>query len=160
MRKGIIAFACLALFAAGDLHAQQSRQVFFGPQLSWGDDADIGIGGRVEGLLSNSHLMITGTFDWFFPDNDNIDYWEINGNLAYRFDIRNSPNIHPYAGGGLNVAHVSVDGPNDLNGSDTDLGLNLVGGSEFTAGGVKPFVELRVSIEGGDQFVITGGVLF
>ena len=44
--------------------------------------------------------------------------------------------------------------------SDTDLGINLLAGTQFGTKAVTPFVELRVELAGGEQFVITGGLLF
>ncbi len=46
--------------------------------------------------------------------------------------------------------------------SDTDLGLNLFGGTQFDAESVIPFVEIRILVEGAPdgQVVLTGGVLF
>lgn len=61
----------------------------------------------------------------------------------------------PYLGGGLNIARVEAGTL-----EDTELGVNIVGGSKFDAEGVTPFVEARVEIEGGEQFVLTGGFLF
>ncbi len=152
----------LAVFLAGVLQltgpADAGAQVRIGPQLSFGSEQDVGLGGRVTAQFrSPMELGFIGSFDVFFPDEprgEDRSYWEINTNLAYWFRVR-STSVHPYAGGGLNIAHASRDGT-----SDTDLGLNLLGGSAFGAKRVRPFAELRVELAGGDQFVVTGGVLF
>ncbi len=68
--------------------------------------------------------------------------------------------LAPYAGGGLNIAHKSKEFDDGRSASDTDLGLNLLGGTQFGRGKVNPFVELRVELAGGEQFVLPGGVLF
>ena len=61
----------------------------------------------------------------------------------------------PYAGGGLNIAYSSRSGS-----SDVDPGFNLLGGTLLGSGPVHPFVEVRFELAGGEQFVLTGGVLF
>lgn len=157
MRESLlVAFLAGFLGLAGPKEAD--AQVRIGPQLNFGSEQHVGLGGRVTAQFqSPRELGFIGSFDVFFPDEphgEDRSYWEINANLAYWFRVR-STSVHPYAGGGLNIAHASRDGA-----SDTDAGLNLLGGSAFGARRVRPFVELRVELAGGDQFVITGGVLF
>lgn len=151
--------AAFLVLAAGDLAAQTK----FGGQVSWGDESDFGIGGRLAVDAADIPLEIFGTFDWFFPDEPpgvDLTYWEINGNLAYLFEIRDAPSIIPYAGGGLNIAHVNRE-TSTTDVSDTEVGLNLLGGIRFeTQASVQPFIEFRLEVEGGDQFVVSAGVLF
>ena len=99
------------------------------------------------------------SFDYFFPGN-NVHYWEINGNLAYRFTVPRSSSLRPYAGGGLNVVHASNSG---VSGSGiTRAGLNLLGGTTFRLKGshLTPFAEARGELGGGKTFILTGGVRF
>lgn len=142
------------------------RPVTFGVQADFGTDTDFGIGGRVvfglRSLFPRAPLDGQVGFDYFFPDEPpgvDLTYWEINGNVAYRIpNVTGS--VAPYVGGGLNIAHTSVDRPLSRT-SDTDVGLNLLGGTTFgTRGAVRPFAEMRVTVGGGDQLVITGGVRF
>lgn len=160
MRSLFIAAAAFVLA----LPATAVGQVTLGPELSYGGDTDIGIGGRVlVGVESLEHWDFIGTFDVFFPDdgpNNDVSYWEANGNLAYNFLIADAPSIFPYVGGGLNIAHASVEFDDGSDTSDTDLGINLFGGTKFESSSVTPFVELRVVLEGADQVVVTGGILF
>lgn len=63
--------------------------------------------------------------------------------------------VAPYVGGGLNIAHSSNAT------SNTELGVNLLGGLRFGIGPVvKGFSEVRLELSGGEQFVVTFGVLF
>ncbi len=160
MKRAALIFAALGLFGASQLDAQAR----FGGQLSFGSDQDLGVGASLHvGLRSPERLAIIGTFDWFFPDeppSEDRSYWELNGNLAYFFKVEASSSLAPYAGGGLNIAHKSKEFDDGRSASDTDLGLNLLGGTQFGRGKVNPFVELRVELAGGEQFVLTGGVLF
>jgi len=152
MRKTLVAAAVmLCLVGVESASAQGFR---WGPEVSLGTDTDLGLGVRGEFDFSGSALTIIASFDYYFPDGS-VDYWEINGNLIYNFDIASAPTVTPYAGGGLNIGHASSDGF-----SDTDPGLNLLGGVRFDAGSIMPFVEAKFTIEGVEQFVVTGGILF
>lgn len=140
--------------------AQASGQVRIGGQINVADDYDFGLGPRI--VVADPALgefRFIGTFDLFFPDNPDIDYWEINGNVVYDFAIESAPKLVPYIGTGLNIAHASV-GTGNLGVSDTDIGANLLGGMEFKTGRLRPFIELRVELQGGEQLVVTGGLLF
>ena len=145
--------------------ASAERIVQFGVQGSYGEDTDFGVGGRIIGnigqLLGMQGIEAIGSFDYFFPDCGSVDcsYFEVNGNVVYRFPLQQAI-FSPYVGGGLNVAHGSVDFFGLGEASDTKFGFNLLGGAKFHIGIVQPFAEFRFEIEGGEQFVITGGVLF
>lgn len=157
-QKILFGVLAAALAFAADLQAQTR----FGVQANFGTDTDFGIGGRaifgLRSLFPTTPLDGHVTFDWFFPGND-VTYWELNGNVAYRFPVQR--NLGPYVGGGLNIAHVSVDVPLAGTVSDTDVGLNVLGGITFGARGrATPFVELRGELGGGDQLIITGGLRF
>ena len=171
-RNGLrIAAACLA---AGALPlAGQGASI--GPQISNSRDTDIGVGLRAVLDLGplDFGLRVIGSFDLFFPDDyeleggdggvaGDVDYWEANLNLAYDVGLPLIP-ISPYIGGGLNIAHIELrDTPNDeaLALDQTDTGVNVLAGVEVDAGPIAPFVEFRYEILGGEQWVLTGGILF
>jgi len=147
-------FALLALCAGAG--APLSAQLRFGAQADWGDNTDFGIGGRLEHgltkLFPNVPLRAAASFDYFFPGNS-LNYWEINYNVFYQLK---ADALTPYAGGGLVLAYASAGG-----GSNSDLGVNLGGGLKFATGGkMTPFIEARVELGAGEQFVLTGGLLF
>lgn len=171
IRIGLITLS-LGFAAAGSLEAQR-----FGVQGNWSDDFDFGVGGRVElplpnlltseGALANTFLI--GSFDYFFPDcgdsfggfDFDCSYWEINAGLAVPIV---SSSIDPYVGAGLNLARFSSEFESDLPGvdddaSETEVGLNLLGGLRFPLGGLSAFGEARLELGGGEQFVLTFGVL-
>jgi hypothetical protein len=141
----------------------------FGLELNWSSDVDFGIGGRgvfpLESLFPTTPLDGIVSFDVFFPSKPaattSLSYWEINGDVAYRFRVPARSSLAPYAGGGLNIAHLSqtVAG---VSGSATKAGLNLLGGTTFKVKGshLVPFAEARGEIGGGKTFVLTGGVRF
>lgn len=155
--KSLAGLIFLALFLIGP--PTSSAQVQVGGQVDYGDDTDLGLGGRIElGLGAAVPLRFIGTFDYFFPDRDDLDYWEANGNLAYTLSLPGS-NWSPYFGGGLNVAHITIENLFE-DSSRTELGANLLGGFKYVAGPIVPFGEIRLEISGGEQFVLAGGFLF
>lgn len=172
MRK-LLTIGSLALLVLAP--SAVSAQINLGGQLSFADDFDVGLGVRATfGLPTAVPLEIITTADYFFPDGAtgiDINYWEINANLVYLFSIPSSV-VAPYAGGGLNFARASfstdltgfgIDIPGDYSsfeGSQSDLGLNLLGGARFNLGSFTPFGELRFELNGGEQVVFSAGALF
>src|SRR5437879_612480 len=148
--------------------ASRADRPSFGLQLNWSSDVDFGIGGRgvfpLESLFPKTPLDGIVSFDYFFPSvpsGTSGHYWEINGDVAYRFTVPRSSSLRPYAGGGLNIAHASAT-VGTTSASDTKAGLNLLGGTTFRVRGSNliPFVEARGEVGGGKTFVLTGGVRF
>jgi opacity protein-like surface antigen len=147
--------------------AAPAPRTTFGPELSLGTETDLGLGARlVFGLRSLfPRTPIDGQvgFLYFFPGGPagaNLTYWEINGNVAYRIPgVRGT--LAPYVGGGLSIAHASVEIPGFASGSTTDLGLNLLAGTTFRVKSTMiPFAEARGTVGGGEQLVISGGLRF
>ena len=130
-----------------------------GAQLSFGDDAQLGIGPRVLTPLKSVHPRVRAvySFDYFFPDSKgddgDRDYWEIAGSLVRDVRVRK---MRSYVGLGAVIARSSVSESAARTSSRTTLGLNLVGGLKFPESNYTPFVEARA---GGRQFVLAGGVL-
>jgi opacity protein-like surface antigen len=163
-------WVCL-LGAFGLLLAAQpaTAQVSFGPQLAWGDDTDLGIGARVhfdladmfgveDGFFADLFGMGTGTY--FFidcPSGVSCSFLEFNANAGVPFDIDGS--VTPYAGAGIHLARASVSFQG-FSESDTEFGLNILGGIFFPLGGLRGFAEAKFGISGADQLVLAGGVLF
>jgi opacity protein-like surface antigen len=152
LRSAVVAVAVLAL-SSGAVQGQR-----FGVQVNWADGADLGLGARVElplalaseGILAGTYLI--GSFDYFFPDN--FDYFEFNANVAV--PVSTTSALNPYVGAGLNMARRSFDADDA---SHTDLGLNALGGIKFGIGQLASFAEARLELGGGDQLVLTWGVL-
>lgn len=138
----------------------------FGAELDWGSDTDVGLGARVvfplRAIAPKTPLDGIVSFDYYFPSapsgTDNT-FWELNGNVVYRFRMSSRSSLAPYAGGGLNIGHASTTAAG-ASSSDTKVGLNLVAGTTFKTRNVTPFAELRGVIGDFDQVVLTGGVRF
>jgi opacity protein-like surface antigen len=154
--------------AAARPAARSADRPSFGLELNWSSDVDFGIGGRgvfpLQSLLPATPLDGIVSFDYFFPSvpaGTSGHYWEINGDVAYRFTVQRSSSFRPYAGGGLNIAHASAT-VGTTSASTTKAGLNLLGGTTFRLKGsnLVPFAEARGEIGGGKTFILTGGVRF
>lgn len=157
--KKLLITVC-AVLAAGAMARPAQAQVAVGPELSFADDWDFGIGARAQfdlGSLFDAEGLETlqgvASFDYFFPECVDCSYWEINGNALYPFEL--DGDLAPYAGGGLNISRRSIGTV-----SDTDAGLNLLGGLDFALEGFTMFTEAKIEIGGGNQFVLTVGALF
>jgi hypothetical protein len=151
----VLVVAVVTVFVASVAFANDER-LEFGVQASFADnDLDFGIGGRVSAPLDavGDGFSLLGTFDLFFPDGP-ASYWEANGNLVYTFRLRRS-RLHPYVGAGLNLGHWSSGGA-----SDSDMGLNVLGGINIPARRLRPFVEARVELRDNGPFLISAGLRF
>ena len=160
--KRLLTAVCTVLALAAMAGPAQA-QVQFGPQASYADDFDFGVGARAQFGLGSmmeaegglADLVGIASFDFFFPDCGGADCsaFEVNANVVYPFVSEQS--FTPYAGGGLNIGRFSVSEV-----SDTEIGLNALGGLEFAIQELAAFVEARFELSGYEQFVLTFGVLF
>lgn len=179
--RAVMAAVVVGVLGAATLEAQDVR---IGAQASLAQDTDFGIGPRVEIGLGQAiqGLAVVGSFDYFFPDDfqltvpgqdppfsASVDYWEVNANLIYGFTVASAPGVEPYFGAGINFSRISgnfTSPDQEVEESETDAGINLVGGAKFPLTGITPFVEARLELKGDDplgvedQFVLTGGILF
>ncbi|CAN5871637.1 hypothetical protein BH23GEM9_BH23GEM9_28790 [soil metagenome] len=162
--KKLMLLGCSVLLLA--IPSTGDAQVAFGPQLSWGSDSDIGVGGRavigIPQFRTGLELHVSG--DYFFLDcggsTSEVDcsWIEFNANAALPVPL--AENLNTYVGAGLNVTRVKVDVGPFGSASNTEIGINVLGGLKFPMGGMTPFTEARFTIGGSEQFVLTVGLLF
>jgi hypothetical protein len=149
MRRGALLFALMVgLVAARPVSAQFA----IAPQVAWGSDTDLAVGGRViAGLTGTPVLRIEGlvSFDWFL-DCENCNYFEVTPAVALGLSVIG---LGAYGAAGLNVARISGDSGSNIE-SNTDLGFALMIGVRTPFG---IFGELRNTAGGADQRVITVG---
>jgi hypothetical protein len=86
---------------------------------------------------------------------EGLSYLTLNGDFHYDFPTRGSSFV--WAGAGLGLVRVDPDGPDN---SDTDAALNLLAGVGWRRGGVIPYVQGKVIINGGNEFVLAFGLRF
>jgi hypothetical protein len=164
MQKVRNLLVAVALVVVGASTAEAQR---FGAHAIWADDFDIGVGGRVEidlpGKLSKqaplSRAFFIGDFNYYLDPCDGADctVFEINPGIAVPL---NATSLKPYVGAGLNIAHSSVDLGSFGKASNTDMGLNLLGGLKLNLSGLDAFTEARLALGGSEQFSIAFGILF
>jgi opacity protein-like surface antigen len=163
----------VTLIPAGSVAQQRAAgRSSFGAEVNWSSDVDFGVGARavlpLQSFVPKTPIDAIVSFDYFFPSapaGGSAHYWELNGNVAYRFRVPARSSFAPYAGGGLNIAHASASvtaGGTTVTASDTKAGLNLMGGTTFRmkSGKLTPFAEARGELGGGKTFILTGGVRF
>lgn len=162
--KNILAGAALALGLSVVAPAAANAQIGFVAQASYGLDYEaLGVGGGVRfglGSLTEKHgIRAEATFDYFLTD-DPLTVWEINGNAM--MDIKSVKNL--YVGAGINYSKASFDcdlcDEFDVDNSDSNIGLNILGGYRLGAGKAAPFVQARFELGGGEQLILTGGFRF
>lgn len=160
MKKLLLVALLLACAAApGTLFGQ----VNIGAQVGWGDEFGLSFGGRITGRspLVDEAIEFVGAFDLFFPDAGSADdrsYWEVNLNFLYNISVKHDIFL-PYVGAGMNIARLS-ETRIGITASTTDVGANLIGGLKLVAGAASPYGELRYELGGGEQFVLSAGILF
>ncbi|ACY49567.1 outer membrane protein [Rhodothermus marinus] len=156
-----------ALFFVTVAKAQVPSPVTFelGPRVGYdigGDveEAFVGVDARL-GVMALP-IDFQATFDYYFME-ENVTFWQLGLNALLGF----GPGIvfTPYVGAGLGIARTSVSADlgdfGEFSASDTDTGINLIGGARFGVGPIRPFVQAQVTVLGDvDLVTIAGGLLF
>ena len=159
--------SCIVLLGVLSGTPLAAQEIQIGGQVTFGDDADFGIGPRAQMSLPwiDPGIRVAASYDYFFPDSGfappggDYDYRELNFNVIGDVSFPSVTNFVPYIGGGVNLAWKSV--PSDgMEGPEERLyGMNLVAGFRFAVAGFTPFVEARYELEGGQQLLVAGGIL-
>lgn len=141
--------AGLFVAGAGTVGAQATgKPTSFGPRVTYNFDAEeVAIGGHAL-IPLNTSIDFYPSLDIFLPDNGSL----LGVNLDLRLKpVRESPMF--YLGGGLNLLRASAGGR-----SNTDAGVNILGGLEGQTGVIRPFGELRLLIGDGSSVALAGGL--
>lgn len=126
----------------------------------------VGIGGEFVAPfeISNLDLSIAPSAEYVFTDFDGFSFFQVNGDVIAKFAPSGS--IAPFAGAGLAVGFSSFEGEDvDLGPfggviegedvSDTDIGLNLLGGVVFPGAFAfgDPYAQGRLTLIGGGNLL-------
>lgn len=172
----------LGIGLSAPLTAQGQTSIQIGPRLGipFGDVSDAGgnffLGADARIDSEALPVLVNPSFDYYLLDDRTINGQDVGQsiiavdiNALYEFGIDNQA-FAPYAGGGLAITRSSVDeqtfntGFGSVTvggGSNTEVGLNLVGGARFPLGSVDPFVQLNATLGGDVQRLgLAGGLLF
>lgn len=168
MRKPFVFIALFALFVlAAAPQAKAQAQIELGPRVGYDIDQleELSLGADLRISSFALPVQINGTFDYYLLGDEygGLDVFRFTANGLYQFGIDNQY-FTPYAGPGLSLTRLSIDDDGsfgNINTSETELGLNLVGGAQFSIGTLKPFAQAEFVVGGDYEPVqITGGLLF
>jgi len=172
---GAAAVAALVALQPSAANAQaQTSGTRFGVEAALGTNNNVGIGA---GAFVKFHLAeisehpITGraTFDYFFPSSSNFGgytahYWQIEADGLYDI-VNKSSTTKPYIGAGITYSKWSYGGGYcnlfGISCSTSWTGLDFVGGLNFMSNSkLMPFVEAKIDVSGGSEFLIRAGIHF
>ena len=139
--------ACI-LLTTPQAHAQTNLDLKVGPRVAV-DVADIdetAIGGTVRVFSGSSPFQASGAFDVYASEGD-ATIFTADLNLHYLIALDNVQRVSPYVGAGGGVTRVSG---REGAGSETDLGVNLVGGAEIDMRFITLFAQSQITL--GDMF--------
>lgn len=112
-----------------------------------GDIEDEFLGVDVRIGVASLPVVINPAFDFYFAS-DPEDFYQVSVNALYAVKTAALPTIAPYVGAGLGISRRSIG---DL--SNSDIGINLIGGGAITVGSLKPFAQVQLTL--GDLDLVT-----
>ncbi|HMB94116.1 MAG TPA: outer membrane beta-barrel protein [Rhodothermales bacterium] len=157
MKKYTTTLLALFFLALGIQTASAQIGIRIGPRVGYEIDDlnEVFIGADARLDILTLPVIINPAFDYYLTDGG--DLFQLSANALYTFGINNTL-FTPYAGAGVGITRFSSD-VSDF--SDTNVGLNIVGGAEFGFGGLRPFVQAQLTLDGeSDLTTIAGGLLF
>lgn len=152
MRTFVYALAFLGLTAA--LAPSQAQGAFM-PYLGYNTESKnalIGVGARFAFPLDVPiSLTAQPAIEYQFEGTEGVTILQADLNAVVQL---NAASVAPYVGAGLAVGYADYPG-----GSETDLGLNVLGGVLFNPTGFgQPFAQARYTIGDGSALTVMGGV--
>ncbi len=118
----------------------------------------LGVDARIS--LPTLPVVLNPAFDYYFTPSG-TDFYQFSANALLSVNMAALPTIAPYVGGGLGIARSSADVSSPgANGtfSDTDIGINLIGGGAVSVGSLKPFAQLQLTLGNPDLVTVAIGV--
>lgn len=120
------------------------------------DDSDPFVGVEVLTRLGGTRWFFNPNVEVVFPDNG--DLITLNGDFHYDLPVEGS--VYVWVGGGPAIIFRDPDRPRNDD-SETDVGLNLLGGVGFLKGQpVRPYVQGKVLVADESEAVLAFGVRF
>ena len=153
----------LSLAAVVGLATSASAQVGFMPYVGYNlEDEDflVGVGARFGVPLTLPVALVAQPTVGYQFAGEGIDIIQADLNAVVEFT--GSPTIAPYAGLGLGLTYASFDVSRNDSESETELGLNAVGGIVLNPVGFgRPFLQGRYATRGDfqDAFSVQAGVI-
>jgi hypothetical protein len=110
-------------------------------------------GGLLTNLDSGRRWFFNPNLELAFADGGS-DLYSVNGDVHY--DFAGASGVSFYAGGGPAVLIVNPDAGD----SDTDFGLNLIGGVAGVRGPLRPFGQIKGVLSDNGELALMGGIRF
>ena len=148
--------ACAALVAALGFFAPAAQaQVGAGVNLQYGlDSEELLLGGELHLVIGAVEgLTFVPGLELYLADEPSV--LVLNGNFHYAPSVSSRSSIRPYAGFGPALTRTSF-GEADR----TDFGVNVLGGVNFRAGSLTPFIQLKYRAGDAEDLTLGGGVRF
>jgi hypothetical protein len=142
-RSGTMLASIMLAFAATTAEAQSRIGPHLGVQL---DGGDFLIGAQAT-LPVATRVALYPSFDYYFVGGG-ASVWAVNIDLKFRPPSRYG---FWYLGGGLNITGAS---------GNTATGINLLTGWEGRRRATTPYLEAKLTLDGGSAFQIVAGVSF
>lgn len=167
MKKILLALSILIMCSTMTFANSADKPMRFGGQILYGlDDLGLGLGGRFEMDLDQYYpnLFLASNFNLYFPDEESgvdMTAWQLTVNALYKVGQNN--NMTFYTGGGLCYDYVKVEVDSSwgsYSADDSEMGIELVGGIKYPIKDFAGFSELKFSIGGFEELIITTGILF
>lgn len=98
-------------------------------------------------------IFFNPNVEWVFVED--TTYLTFNADFHYDFPMRGSTMV--WAGAGLGLLYADPEGDDN---SDTDPALNLLAGIGFRTGGVIPYFQAKLIVNGGSEFALAFGIRF
>lgn len=142
--------AAIVLAALPSVAAADTR---FGLRVGYYFDAEAAfVGGEALSRIAN-RVYFNPNIEFAFPENATL--LSLNGDLHY--DLASRGSAMPWIGAGLGILRYDREGREN---ADTDVGLNLLGGVGWRRGGTIPYVQAKLVLKDGSEFVIALGLRF
>lgn len=137
------------------------------------EEGAFALGGEARFGLGTLPVILNPGAEYTFTGVDDMTVLQFDANVLYPFGFDNST-FTPYVGAGLGVTRVSSNadlGLIEIEDSETDYGLNIIGGASFGFGSIQPFAQARITLgehlaylnedgEGGTGYAVQAGLLF
>lgn len=175
MNKSRVLLAFFVSFFALTSVAFAQTEIELGPRVGYELDTyeSFLIGADVRIATPSLPVRINPTLDYFFVDDDysggasgvdvSVTVFQLGVNALYDLPLPEL-SFMPYVGAGIALTRATVEldvaGVGSGENSDTEAGINLIGGLTFPTNNLKPFVQVQVTIGDPDLFSLVGGLLF
>jgi hypothetical protein len=154
----ILAILVSFMLISFSAHAQGTKR--FGIRAGIYSDVEEGFIGAEFLARIAPKIYLNPNVEYVFVDQGT--FMTFNADLHYDFDVQGKAFL--WAGGGLGVSYIDLDLDDqfgdDVDDSETDLGLNLIFGAGIPTRSVIPYIQGKAIVGDADDLVLGIGVRF